>query len=145
MNENMKKLLLFACLFFSASVLMAQNTKDSIAALQDISIWDVAENDPMFPGGEMAMLNFLVRNLKYPASAVDNGIQGKVFLRFVVEKDGSLTNIEVIRSLEKDCDNEAIRVVKLMPKWIPADHHGKKVRVRFVLPITFKLSEEKIK
>jgi|WetSurMetagenome_2_1015567.scaffolds.fasta_scaffold246561_2 periplasmic protein TonB len=97
------------------------------------------EKMPQFPGGEEALLAFIKNNLKYPAVAAEIGIQGRVVLRFVINTDGNVTDINVIRSLSKECDNEAVRVVKLMPKWIPGSQDGKNVPVYFTLPFVYKL------
>jgi TonB family protein len=97
------------------------------------------EKMPQFPGGDKALMDFFSRNLRYPASAVEKKIQGRVTLRFVVNKTGNIENIEVIRGLNEACDAEAVRVIKLMPKWIPGVQKGKNVSVYFTIPILFKL------
>jgi len=94
---------------------------------------------PEFPGGETALMNFIVSNLKYPQSAAKKGIQGRVVLSFIVEKDGSISTIKVMRSPDERLSLEAIRVVRKMPKWTPAKQEGKPVRVKYVLPVTFRL------
>ena len=94
---------------------------------------------PEFPGGETALMNFIVSNLKYPQSAAQKGIQGRVVLSFIVEKDGSISTIKVMRSPDERLSLEAIRVVRKMPKWTPAKQDGKPVRVKYVLPVTFRL------
>ena len=105
----------------------------------DNTIYTVVENQPVFPGGEAALTKFIAANLKYPAFAAENGIQGRVTLSFVVEKDGSIDNIEVMRSPADELSQEAIRVVNSMPKWKPGQQKGKPVRVKYVLPVTFRL------
>ena len=85
------------------------------------------------------MLNFISRNIKYPVSAFRNGIQGKVILRFVVSKTGKVVRVEVIRSLSPECDKEAIRVIELLPDFIPGKLNGENVSVWYTMPITFKL------
>ena len=102
-------------------------------------IYTVVEQQPEFPGGEAAMMAYIKKNLKYPASASENGIQGRVTLSFVVEKDGSISNIEILRSPAEELSQEAIRLVKSVPIWKPGVLKGKKVRVKYVLPITFRL------
>ena len=102
-------------------------------------IFTVVEQQPQFPGGEAALNAFIKKNLKYPAFAAENGIQGRVTLSFTVEKDGSIANIEVMRSPADELSKEAIRVVSSMPKWTPGKQRGKPVRVKFVLPVTFRL------
>ena len=106
----------------------------------DMDILPIAEQQPEFPGGQTALMAFIKKNLRYPAFAAENGIQGKAVLAFVVEKDGSIAGIEIMRSPAEELSKEAIRVVQQMPKWKPGKQHGKPVRVKFVLPITFRLS-----
>jgi len=102
-------------------------------------VYAVVEQMPQFPGGESAMLSTIGQNLKYPVIAQENGIQGKVIVRFLVEKDGSISKVEVVRSLDPACDKEAIRLIRLLPKFIPAKQNGVNVSVWYTLPITFKL------
>lgn len=94
---------------------------------------------PQFPGGNVELMRYLSANIKYPTIAAENGIQGRVVLKFVVSKDGSISNIQIVRSLDPSCDKEAIRVVKGMPKWIPGMQNGHPVAVYFTLPVLFKL------
>lgn len=96
------------------------------------------EESAHFPGGDKELADFLVKNIKFPNSEAD--VRGKVYLSFIVEKDGSLTNIKVLRGLYFPINEEAIRVVKLMPKWIPGKHNGEIVRQQYILPIKFELS-----
>lgn len=126
-----------------------QNTTDDVNTVVDLSIVerplppiDFAEQMPMFAGGDDARLAFLKENLRYPSVANDMGISGKVILKFVVEKDGRITNISVLRGIGAGCDEEAIRVVKLMPTWSPGRQNGKAVSVNFIMPITFRLQEQ---
>lgn len=102
--------------------------------------YTVVEAMPSFPGGEAEMVKFISENLRYPVVAQEAGIQGRVTLRFVVSKTGTIENITVIRSLDPSCDKEAIRVVKSMPKWTPGKQNGLPVNVYFNLPISFKLN-----
>ena len=97
------------------------------------------EKMPEFPGGQEALNRFLVRNIKYPLLAQENGIQGRVVCQFVVNSDGSIVDIAVVRGVEESLDKEAIRVIKSMPKWTPGRQGGKSVRVKYTLPIRFKL------
>ncbi|MBQ2188112.1 MAG: M56 family metallopeptidase [Bacteroidales bacterium] len=99
-----------------------------------------AEKYPEFPGGTTALFDFINKNVKYPKSARDKGIEGRVFVQFVVEKDGSLSSFTVLRGVSDDINAEALRVVKLMPKWKPGMQEGKPVRVQYVLPFKFQLS-----
>jgi len=102
-------------------------------------IFTVVENDPEFPGGMEALYKYLAQNIKYPQLARDNGITGKVYVTFVVERDGSIANPKVLRDIGGGCGQEAIRVVKSMPKWTPGKQRGKAVRVQFNLPVNFSL------
>lgn len=97
------------------------------------------EKMPSYPGGEKAMLGFIQSNLKYPETAQEAEIQGRVVIRFNVSRDGEIKDIEVLRGLDPACDDEAVRVMKKMPRWIPGEHHGEKVDVYFTIPIVFKL------
>lgn len=94
---------------------------------------------PQFPGGNVELMRYLGTNIKYPTIAAENGIQGRVVLKFVVSKDGSISNIQIVRSLDPSSDKEAIRVIKGMPKWIPGMQNGHPVAVYFTLPVLFKL------
>lgn len=97
------------------------------------------EKAPEFPGGQDALNRFLVRNIKYPLLAQENGIQGRVVCQFVVNTDGSIVDIAVVRGVEESLDKEAVRVIKSMPKWVPGRQGGKAVRVKFTQIIRFKL------
>ena len=94
---------------------------------------------PQFPGGEAKMFVYLARYIKYPQAAKEAKISGKVYVQFVVEKNGSISEAKVIRGLGSGCDQEALRVVRRMPIWVPGEQRGKKVRVKYVLPINFVL------
>ncbi len=102
-------------------------------------IFTVVEKDPEFPGGTDALYKYLAENIKYPQLARDNGITGKVYITFVVERDGSIANPKILRDIGGGCGAEAIRVVKAMPKWTPGKQRGKAVRVQFNLPVNFNL------
>ena len=103
-------------------------------------VFVVVESMPEFPGGQQALFKYLGDNVKYPVIAQENGIQGRVICQFVVNKDGSIVDIEVVRSGgDPSLDKEAVRVVKSMPKWKPGKQRGKPVRVKFTVPINFKL------
>ena len=93
---------------------------------------------PSFPGGDP--VRWINKNVKYPVIAQENGIQGKVFVQFVIEKDGSITNVKVLRGVDASLDKEAVRVVQSMPKWKPGKQRGKPVRVSYNVPINFRLS-----
>ena len=102
-------------------------------------IFQIVEEMPDFPGGVAKLSEYLQKNIKYPQMARESGIQGRVFVNFVVEPDGSVSNVKVLRSLGGGCDEEAMRVVKSMPKWKPGKQRGKAVRVSYILPVNFKL------
>lgn len=103
-------------------------------------IFVVVENQPEFPGGPAALMKFLSTSIKYPTIAQENGIQGRVVCNFVVEKDGSITDVQITKGADPSLDKEAIRVVQSMPRWKPGSQQGKPVRVRYTLPVTFRLS-----
>ena len=101
--------------------------------------FDVVEKMPEFPGGSAELMKFLSTNLKYPASALKDSIQGRVVATFIVEKDGSTSNVKVVKHVSDDLDAEAVRVIELMPKWIPGMQKGEAVRVKYTVPVTFRL------
>ncbi len=101
--------------------------------------FDIVEQMPTFPGGDGKLMEWLSKNIKYPAVAEENGVQGRVIVRFVVGKDGSISNASVVRSVDPSLDKEALRVVKAMPRWIPGKQNGAAVPVWFTLPVTFQL------
>jgi protein TonB len=106
---------------------------------EETKVFDVVEQMPSFPGGPSALMQFLSSNIKYPVVAEENGVQGRVVCTFVVEKDGSITDVRVIKSVDPSLDKEAMRVVKSMPKWIPGKQNGSAVRVKYTVPVTFRL------
>ncbi len=97
------------------------------------------EQMPKFPGGDAELYKFISNNLQYPAMAIENNVQGKVIVQFVVTKDGSIGNVKVVRSVDRDLDNEAVRVCKKLPKFVPGKQNGQAVNVWYTLPVTFKL------
>ena len=100
---------------------------------------DMVEQMPTFPGGQQELMSYLGKNIKYPTIAQENGTQGRVIIQFVVERDGSITDVRVARGVDPYLDKEAVRVVKSMPKWIPGKQNGKAVRVKFTVPVMFRL------
>ena len=106
---------------------------------EDNVVFQVVETMPSFPGGDADLFKFLSTNVKYPVIAQENGIQGRVICQFVVNKDGTIVDVEVVRSVDPSLDKEAIRVIKSMPKWSPGKQRGKPVRVKYTLPVNFKL------
>ena len=120
--------------------------KEEIAApeppkqqVEENKVFDVVEQMPSFPGGMGALMSWLSQNIKYPVIAAENGVQGRVIVQFVVEKDGSITDVKVAKSVDPSLDKEAARVVSSMPKWTPGKQNGSAVRVKYTVPVTFKL------
>ncbi len=103
-------------------------------------VFTIVEDQPEFPGGHEALYKYLSDNIRYPTMAREAGIQGTVFVTFVVERDGSISNVDVVRGIGGGCDAEAIRVVKNMPRWQPGKQRGQPVRVQFNLPVRFMLN-----
>ena len=110
----------------------AQTHKDTTAGDK---VYKVCEQMPTYEGGDAALMKYIGENLKYPEEAKERGLQGRVVVGFIIEKDGSLTNFKVLRAVDRALDAEALRVVKGMPKWIPGRQNGQCVRVRYLLPI----------
>ena len=106
---------------------------------EETKVFDVVEQMPSFPGGPSALFEYLSKNIKYPVVAEENGIQGRVIVTFVVERDGSITDVRVVKSVDPSLDKEAQRVVKSMPRWIPGKQNGSAVRVKYTVPVTFRL------
>ncbi len=102
-------------------------------------IFTVVEEMPKFPGGDAELLKFIAKSIKYPVIAQENGIQGRVICSFVVNRDGSVVDAEVLRGVDPSLDKEALRVISTMPKWTPGKQRGKPVRVKYTVPITFRL------
>lgn len=107
--------------------------------VEEQQIFQVVEEMPEFPGGVAECLKFLAKNIKYPTIAQENGVQGRVIVQFVVNQDGSIVDPLVVRSVDPYLDKEALRVIKMMPKWKPGKQRGKAVRVKYTVPVTFKL------
>ena len=142
----------FKCLLFAISALVllvvavapvranAQDKKGKTTQTRkdtttDDKIYEVCEQMPIFEGGDAALMKYLTDSVKYPELAKKHGVQGRVVIGFIVEKDGSLTDVKVLRPVDIDLDAEVLRVIKGMPKWIPGRQNGKRVRVRHLLPI----------
>ena len=132
-NVSLKVALMMLVLLFSFMTSTAQTKKNDM-------VFDVVEVMPQFPGGQIAMLQYLMKNIKYPEQAVKEGIQGRVTVRFIVEKDGSISDVKPVLSVHPLLNKEAVRVVESMPKWTPGKQNGKPVRVRFNVPVMFKLN-----
>lgn len=106
---------------------------------EENKVFDVVEEQPSFPGGQGALMQWLRDNIKYPVIAAENGIEGRVIVQFVVSKSGSISNVNVVRGVDPSLDKEAVRVVSNMPNWTPGKQNGTTVNVRYTLPVTFKL------
>ena len=142
---------LFAFLLFSGNAWSAKSTlvKQDTSSKTKITTKSVSKDDekvfteveqlPVFPGGEDALMKFLSTNIHYPASAAEKRIEGRVILRFIVRKTGEVSDVEVIRGLSPDCDQEAIRVISMIPKWPPGRQNGRDVSVYFTIPLKFML------
>lgn len=113
---------------------MAQSKK-----IANDKVLEKAEVMPQFPGGDQAMMKFVSENVQYPEEAKEKEISGRVMVGFIVEKDGSISDVKVVKGIGGGCDEEAVRVVKAMPKWKPGKEKGKPVRVSYQMPIIFKL------
>ncbi|WP_071144793.1 energy transducer TonB [Bacteroides ihuae] len=109
------------------------------APVEEDKVFDMVEQMPTFPGGQAELLSFIGKNLKYPTIAQENGTQGRVICQFIVGKDGTVRDVQVVKSLDPYCDKEAIRVIRSMPRWIPGKQNGKPVTVKYTVPITFRL------
>lgn len=153
----MKKIIaLSALLLLSDSNLKAQNVvnptneKNNITILRAVGddstvsdkekVYQVVEQQPSFPGGREELFKYLAYNVRYPIDAAKNKIEGRVLVTFVVEHDGSISNVNVANSVYPSLDKESIRVVSGMPKWIPGKANGKTIRVKYTIPITFRLN-----
>ena len=106
---------------------------------EDNKVWEIVEQKPQFPGGEAALMKYIRDNMQYPSIAQENGIQGRVVVRFVVSKDGSVRDVTVMRGVDPSLDKEAIRVVKSLPNFIPGKQNGHAVNVYYILPVSFRL------
>ena len=121
---------------FGLTTVSAQKT---VVAKKNQQVFDVVEKMPEYPGGQAALFEYLSTNVKYPADADKQKIQGRVLVTFVVNTDGSITDIEVVKKAFPSLDAEAVRVISGMPKWIPGEQKGQKVRVKYTVPLSFNL------
>lgn len=132
-NVSLKVALMMLVLLFSFMTSTAQTKKNDME-------YCIVEMMPQYPGGLAAMLKYIRENIKYPEQAMKERIQGRVTVSFIIEKDGSISDVKAVRSVHPLLDKEAVRMVKSMPKWSPGKNNGKPVRVRFNLPVMFKLN-----
>ena len=133
----MKKLVLMSLMaVFCLTTVSAQKT---VVSQKNDKVFDVVEQMPEYPGGMQALFEFISQNIKYPADAQKQKVEGRVLAKFVIETDGSISDIEVVKHAFPSLDAEAVRVIQAMPKWIPGRQKGQAVRVKFVMPINFSL------
>ncbi|MBQ2386318.1 MAG: energy transducer TonB [Bacteroidales bacterium] len=136
----MKRLaLLLSAIFLTNMAFCQEEKKVSV----DDEVFVVVEEQAEFPGGMEAMYAYIVKNLKYPEAAKEKGIEGRVFVSFIIEKDGSISNVKILRGIGGGCEEAAVEMIKNMPKWKPGTQRGKPVRVQFNLPIKFELEKDK--
>lgn len=132
----MKKILTICFTFLAVHT----SVQSQVTNAESDDVFTVVEQMPEFPGGDKALDDFIIKNLKYPEEAKKQNIQGKVWIGFIVDKEGNVLEIEALRGIGGGCDEEAVRVVALMPKWKPGKQSGKPVVVKFRLPINFRLN-----
>ena len=133
----MKKLILLSLM--AVLSIMTANAQKTVVSQSNQNVFDQVEEMPEFPGGMPALIEFLQTNIKYPEDAIKQDVGGRVMVMFVVETDGSITNVRVARKVFPSLDEEAVRVVKTMPKWKPGKEKGRTVRVNFTLPVVFSI------
>lgn len=135
----MRKLFLMCAM--AVMCLVTANAQKTVVSQSSQSVYDEVEVMPEFPGGMQAMIEYLNTNIKYPKDAIKQEVGGRVMVMFVVETDGSLSNVRVARKVFPSLDAEAVRVVKSMPKWKPGKEKGRPVRVNFTMPIVFSIKK----
>ncbi len=145
LREKMQYLMALVFALMLVLPAMAQNSKKAPGAIksppqQVNGVYNLVDDQPAFPGGPNAFMKYLAKNVKYPAADIDNNVQGRVVAQFVVEKDGSLTQIKTVRAPSKAMADEAIRVLKKSPKWKPGKVKGQAVRTMYTVPVSFALS-----
>ena len=141
----MKSIIFFIISLFVVSSVFAQNDNSKKDKSEKENVYTVVEEMPKYIGGEDARITFLINNINYPKSAKEAGIQGTVYVTFVINTEGDVVDVKVLRGIGGGCDEEAIRVVSLMPKWIPGRQSGKVVNVQYNMPIKFTLTENEKK
>jgi protein TonB len=137
--------LIISILITTGSVLAEDNVKNLLLYEPDKTVYTVVEKQPEFPGGRRALEKFLHMNLQFPAAAKSAKVSGKVYIQFVVRRDGQITDVDILKGLGFGCDEEAIRLVKAMPNWIPGSQSGRPLSVRYSLPILFGMDYPKPK
>lgn len=141
MKGLFKPLSFFATLVLLFAFSLNVNAQEKKSDNSDV-VFTVVENEAEFPGGVEAMNRFMAENIKYPTLAKQKNIEGKVIISFIVEKNGTLSDIRTIKDIGEGCGDEGVRIVKLMPKWKPAKQKGQPVRQQFLLPISFVLTNK---
>ena len=133
----MKKFIIMALMaVFGLTTVSAQKT---VVAKKNQKVFDVVEQMPEYPGGQAALFEYLSKNIKYPADAEKKKVEGKVFVTFVVDSDGMITDVSLLKKVFPSLDAEAIRVISAMPNWIPGRQKGQAVRVKYTVPMMFRL------
>ena len=133
----MKKLILMSLM--AVCCLVTASAQKTVVSQKNQKVYDVAEQMPEYPGGMPAMFEFLMKNMQYPKDAEKQKVEGRVMVMFVVEIDGSISDVKVAKKTFPSLDAEAVRVVQSMPKWTPGRDKGKVVRVQYTLPVSFRL------
>lgn len=123
--------LIIAFFAFSLSEIKAQNIGDESA------VYTKVDKMPEYPGGQVALVKFLSKNIKYPSKYKKEKVNGRVFVSFIIDRTGKVTQAKIVKSLNEECDKEALRVITMMPNWIPGEKDGNKVNVQFGLPVNF--------
>lgn len=136
----MMRILLVLALWAVSFVCFSQSNSGEVDKNSEAEVFRVVEEMPQFPGGEKALYKFLAKNINYPDEAKEKGLSGKVFVSFIVETNGEISNVNVERGASPCLNEEALRIVKMMPKWKPGIQKGKLVRVQYHLPINFSLT-----
>lgn len=135
-NVNMKKIMMLLMVLCCLTTVSAQKT---VVADKNQKVYEMVEQMPEFPGGTDAMIQYMMESMKYPEDAKSQKLEGRVVVNFVVEPDGSVNEVQVVKPVYASLDQEAVRVVSAMPRWIPGRQKGVAVRVKFTMPVTFRL------
>lgn len=135
----MKKLILMSMM--AVLCIMTMSAQKTVVSQKSQKVYDTVDQMPEFAGGMSALIDYLSTNIKYPQDAIKQNLSGRVLVMFVVETDGSVSNVKVAKNVFPSLDAEAVRVVKAMPKWIPGRHKGKIVRVNYAVPIVFSIKK----
>jgi len=133
------RLTIIITFLFTLNTSFAQNNNSNKKDTSDVYIFPKLDTPPDFPGDHTARLEYFSKSREYPKNAIENNIQGTVYVYFIVEEDGRITNVKVLKGLSPDIDKEAIRIVELMPKWKPGSANGKTERSQFNMPVKFKI------